>query len=161
MAGVGNAPQAPVAPQGTEQIPMSPETVRQWWARIELDRARRTRESHTWKRLLQAYLPPSATTSSQALNSNIHFRDTHLKIAEVWAQMPELQLTPLQPLTGIVDPQTGQPVDASDVVSVKRAVLNKLLGRDGANVDLAILEALFDIFATDRKSTRLNSSHRL
>ncbi len=127
------------------ELTMSPEDHKAWWSRIELDRAKREKESRGWKQRLMNYLPP---TDGTAINSNIHFRNTHLKIAETWAQMPELKLSPLAPLGGVIDPQTGQPVPPDTIVSIKRAVLSKLLGRDYANVDLAIREGLFDIYQT-------------
>lgn len=159
-------PAAPTAqPVGMpEQLEMSPDDLLLWWKRVELARDRRDREKTKWKAFLKGYLPPSPTDNQANINSNVHFRDAHLKIAEVYAQFPELQLTPLEPLEHLVDPATGQPfmgppgpdgqakpLDgntlAAHIVSIKRAVLNKLLGADCANVDLTILECLFDIFA--------------
>jgi hypothetical protein len=43
-----------------------------------------------------------------------------------------------------MDPQTL----TAHIVAIKRAVLMKELGRDGANLDLTIREALFDVFQT-------------
>lgn len=126
--------------------PLAPEELAQWWTRVDLARTRRKRELDKWKQYLQAYLPADAGTDT--INSNIHFRNVHLKIAEMWAQLPEIMLSPLEPLDGIVDPQTGQPMPAEEIVAVKRAVLNKLLGRDHANVNQTVLTALFDVFAT-------------
>lgn len=134
-------------------LELTPQQVKDWWSRIELDRNKRNQHSENWKRLLTAYLPPFATVTWDNIKGNIHFTDTELKSAEVWAQFPELTLTPQEPLKtlqGPPDPQTGQPtpVSADDVVAIKRAVLNKLLGRDFANVDLTVREVLFDIFQT-------------
>ncbi len=145
-----------------EQPPlvMSPDDLSDWWQRVTLADQRHEREMVKWKKLKEHYLPPKEDTDAANVNSNVHFRNAHLKIAEVYAQFPELNLTPLEPLDHLVDPQTGQPfmdpqtqqpMDgqalAAHIVAVKRAVLNKLLGLDGANVDLTILECLFDIFA--------------
>lgn len=127
-------------------LTLTRDQVGEWWRRIELARARRKRESDKWNALLKAYLPPESNAADD-INSNIHFRNVELKRAELWAQLPELMLTPLEPLLGIVDP-TGQALDASTVVAVKRAVLNKLLGRDGANVKRTIDESLFAIFSS-------------
>lgn len=140
------APTPKLLPEETD-LEMAPEDVRQWWGRIELDRARRARESENWRNLLREFLPRKEG-GKWPINSNIHFRNVQLKCAEVWAQMPELMLSPLSPLAEIPDPQTGQLMNPSDIVAVKRAVLNKLLGRDYADVDLTIREALFDIFMT-------------
>lgn len=140
-------------------LEMSAEECQQWWSRIGLSRAARKNKSGSWKQLLANYMPPSDSGSSD-VNSNVHFRDSHLKIAEMWAQMPEWHLTPLEPLFGLTDPQTGQPfanpdgqpMDPADiaahVVAVKREVLNFFLGPNHADADHAILEALFNVFTT-------------
>lgn len=142
----------PIAPpvEFLPQIPMSEEEVQRWWGRVELDRTRRKRESDRWAKLFKGYMPTYTSSGDyDDVNSNIHFRNAHLKIAEVWAQLPELILTPREPLSDpILDPLTGQPLSPDHLVAIKREVLNTQLGRDGANVDLTILEALFDIFAT-------------
>jgi hypothetical protein len=149
------APSAPVQnvntpdPMGPPAAlpPLSPTEVAAWWTRVELARARRKKELDRWKVLLKAYLP-ALNTDADAINSNLHFRNVHLKIAEMWAQLPELVLTPLEPLRDLIDPQTGQPLNPGDVLAIKRAVLNKLLGRDGANLNATIVESLFAIFMT-------------
>jgi hypothetical protein len=139
---------APSQPPAAAPIQtLTREQVSEWWRRVELARARRKQESDKWNALLQAYLPAESTAPDD-IKSNIHFRNVELKRAELWAQLPELMLSPLEPLDGITDPQTGQPLDPGTIVSVKRAVLNKLLGRDHANVKRTIDEALFAIFAS-------------
>lgn len=154
----GAVPTPVAAPSEQQPLVLKDEELKDWWERIRLARQRRKTESEKWRKLLEGYLPP--TWASVNINSNVHFRNAHLKIAEVYAQFPELQLTPLEPLEDLRDPRTGQPfvgpngqpMDgdalATHIVAIKRAVLNKLLGSDCANVDLTILECLFDIFAT-------------
>ena len=139
----------------SQDLEMPAEQVREWIARIELDRQRRKRESDKWKALYEAYLPPhnqgltyATQQSSTDINSNIHFRNTHLKQAEIFAQWPELILTPLAPLGDLRNPQTGQPTSPDEIVAIKRAVLNKLLGRDHAYAELTAKSCLFDIFQT-------------
>lgn len=142
-------------------LTMSETICKEWWGRIELARSARKLKSGSWKRLLASYMPPPATEAdSYNVNSNVHFRDSHLKIAEMWAQMPEWHLTPLEPLHGLTDPKTGQPFKTPDgqpmdeaeiaahVVAVKREILNFFLGPNHADADHAILEALFNIFTT-------------
>lgn len=138
-----------MTPYANAQPPlqMAPDQVRTWWDRIDLARQRRKQEADDWQKLYQEYLPPKAEANSR-VNSNIHFRDVHLKIAETWSQLPEFHLTPLEPLEGLLDPQTQQPIQAEDVVAVKRALLNKLLGPDHANLDQQITDGLFNTYAT-------------
>lgn len=128
-------------------MPISPKEVKDWWARIELDRATRKRNSDEWRELYRQYLPRKAG-GKPVINSNIHFRNVSLKSAQLWAQLPNLILHALKPMEGIPDPTTGQPYAPDDVVAVKRAVLMKLLGRDHANVDQTVRAALFDVLQT-------------
>lgn len=141
------APQPPAYGQPAAPLEISVKDVKEWWARIELDRAARKRNSDNWRDLYQQYMPRKAG-GKPAINSNIHFRNVALKAAQIWAQLPNLILHPLKPMTGILDPMTGQPLAPDDVVAVKRAVLMKLLGRDHANVDQTVRAALFDVFQT-------------
>ncbi len=171
MGGSVSAPVAPPepayrTPSGIPALPrpelqLSPAEVKEWWGRIAKDRARRELEIPKWRQLLKAYVPPNYGNDYTDLNSNIHFRNVHLKTSEVWAQFPDLILTPRDPLKGIpqlgpdgqpaMDPKNPQqPLMASpdDIVAIRRAALNQELGRDGANVDLTVQQALFDVFMT-------------
>lgn len=162
-----NAPQAQyTTPSGIPALPrpslqLSPEEVRLWWGRVTEDRARRKLEEPNWTNLYRAYRPPSYGSDYTDLNSNIHFRNVHLKMSELWAQFPDLILTPLGPLRGIPaldangqpmpdpkNPQQPQMALPDEIVAIKRAMLNKELGRDGANVDLTVQQCLFDYFMT-------------
>lgn len=148
-----------MADQPQQELTLTPDEISLWWGRIEAARTRRKRESEKWKKLLLGFLPPQVGNPNDSLHSNIHFRDTYLKMSEIYAQMPELHLTPLEPLNQLRDPNgqpfmdaQGKPMDgealAAHLISIKRAVLQKMLGRDHANSDHAFYESLFDIFAT-------------
>ncbi len=138
------APQQPAYGQPAAPLEISAKEVKDWWSRVELDRAARKRQSDNWRELYQQYLPRKAG-GKPVINSNIHFRNVSLKSAQLWAQLPELILQPLGPLAGVVDPTTGQPMAPDDIVAIKRAVLMKLLGRDHANVDQTTRAALFNV----------------
>lgn len=125
-------------------LTMKPEDVRQWWSRIELARKRRKQEADIWQKLLKNYLPGD----DGSINSNIHFRNVETKKAQLFFQLPEVQITALPLAADAIDPQTGQPVDPMAVAAAKRELLNKLLGRDYANVLRTIDAALFDVLAT-------------
>lgn len=146
-------------PPGQAQAPalvMSPDDLADWWKRVELADQRHERLMTLWRKLKEHFLPPKDQTEDSNVNSNVHFRNTYLKIAEVYAQFPDLILEPLEPLTHLVDPATGQPfADAQGkplepkalayhICAIKRAVLKQTL--DAAKADLTIKEALFDIF---------------
>ncbi len=137
----------PVAAAPPQALTMTAEQVQEWKSRIELARARRQREETLWQKLLDGYLPPPEAFAD-TINSNIHFRNVESKKAQLFFQLPDLQVTALENILGLTDPETGQPVDAYSLLATKRAVLNKLLGRDHANVLATIHEALFDCLAT-------------
>lgn len=154
-------PPSPETPQ--QNLPMEAKECREWWTRVDRDRATNKREGQYWDQLFRSYMPPTTTDGPININSNIHFRDVHLKTAEIWAQLPELILEPLEPLqdldaaAAMPPPMPGQPPQqpppaspdqVSEIVAIKRAVLNKTLGRDGANADLMMEQSLFDIFGT-------------
>lgn len=131
-------------------IELTAAEVGAWWTRVELARARRKHVEDLWIRLLEAYLPP-ADANSDAVNSNAHFRNTESKKAQLFFQLPELQLTPLEPMSALADPNdpTGKAkLDGYSVIATKRAVLSKLLGRDHANVLHTFDQAVFDILQT-------------
>lgn len=147
---------APPAPYKWQPptLELSAEDVRKWRDRVTTDRAAREQRSRRWKQYFAAYSPTKSSDSVASLKANIHFRNTETKAAELWAQFPQLTLTPLEPLKGVpqvdghgapvLDPQTRQPkmLDPYDIVSLFREVLNKTLS--DANADLTVREALFD-----------------
>ena len=157
MAGdpTGTPPQeATTAPQASPlKVPMSPEELATWWSRVELaDNARKQREKK-WDELLRAYLPTDDYLYEN-LNSNIHFRNTQQKSAELFEQTPTLILTPLapvlQPMQGPPQPngQPSPPMTSAQVVPIKTAVLNKALGPDGVDVMRLMDELKFDLLQT-------------
>lgn len=124
-------------------IPMSADELAAWWKRVDLAIAARKQKETRWDELLKAYLPLDA--AGEALNSNIHFRNTEQKKATLFYRSPELILTPLEPLAQQVTGPDGQVRTAEDVTAIKQAVLNKLLGRDGVDLKRLADELLFEI----------------
>lgn len=154
----GSGPTAPTAaPAPFKWVPptleMSADDVRLWWGRITADRATRELRSRRWKQYMASYLPTRNSDVIGSLKSNLHFRNCETKAAELWAQFPQLTLTPMEPLRNVPEVDaTGQPVigpdgkpkilDPYDVTALFREVLNKTLA--DANADLTIREAIFD-----------------
>ena len=137
---VAAVPQVPTI--DATAIPMTSDELAAWWTRVDLAvSARKARESR-WDDLLKAYLP---ATDPEALNSNIHFRNTEQKKAQLFYRSPELILTPLEPLADQVQGPDGQAHTAEDVTAIKQAVLNKLLGRDGVDLKRLADEVLFEM----------------
>jgi hypothetical protein len=124
--------------------PLSPTQIQEWWGRVELARRRRQEEADLWKELLTRYLPPK---DGKTVNTNLHFRNVETKKAQLFFQLPELQVEPLPALQAQIDPATQQPLDPSTAIAAKRAVLDLLLSRDYADVGRTIDEAIFDTLA--------------
>lgn len=131
-----------MAYQEGETIPLTPDELSAWWDRVDLAIEGRKSYEDRWDALLKAYLP---STSPDAINSNSHFRNTESKKAQLFFRTPDLILTALEPLQDKIQGPDGQVYTAADVVSIKQAVLNKLLGRDGVNAKRLMDEVLFDI----------------
>ena len=151
QAGMPQAAPPPAAPtknpDGGVDVPMSADELADWWARVDAARAARKAQADRWEQLLKAYLPAKTTEAggSVTLNSNIHFRNTEQKKAQLTPRSVELILTPLGPLQDQTTGPDGQVHTAEDVVAIKQAVLKKLLGADGINAKRLLEEQNFDV----------------
>lgn len=133
-------------------LPMSADEIQDWWQRVADSDARIQLLSQDWDILLREYLPVvKASGAAEDAKVNAHFRNIHTKIGQLFFRSPELQLTPKGVL---LDPQqvlgpNGMPqtITAEDVVSVKQAVLNMKLGRDGIKANRLMDQLLFDVLA--------------
>lgn len=160
--GAPMAPPAYTTPSGIPALPrpalqLSADDVSKWWGRIQKDRARRELELPRWRTLAKAYFPPNVGSDYTDLNSNIHFRNVSLKTAELWTQCPDLALEPLDTLKDIPElgpdgnpipnpqnPQQFQMASPDDIVAIRRALLNKELGREGTKASQMVKRCLFD-----------------
>lgn len=131
-----------MAYQDDQQIPMTREEIADWWDRVNLSMEARKRHETRWDALLTAYLP---SESPEAINSNRHFRNTEQRKSRLFFRTPELVLSAREPLKDVVMGPDGQRHTSADVVTIKQAVLNKQLGRDGVNAKRLMDEVLFDI----------------
>lgn len=137
------APVAPSVPKIDDTpIPMTSDELAAWWKEVDLAIAARGQREKRWDDLLRAYLPAD---DPEAINSNTHFRNTEQKKDSIYYRDPELILTPLEPLKDVTPGPDGQQHSAEDVVFIKQAVLNKLLGRDGVDLKWLSDEVLFEI----------------
>lgn len=138
-------------------LPMTDEQLSQWWKDIEAANARIDSRKDRWDILLKEYLPVVvASGTSEALKVGTHFRNVHTKLGQMFYRSPELFLTPDDPSPAqnqIPNPmaamQPGAPpfLTMEDIISVKQAVLNKTLGRDGIKANRLMDELLFDVLA--------------
>lgn len=135
-------PAPPSAPPPLADLPMSADDVGLWWTRVELAIEARKVHAIRWDALLKAYLP---SDNPEAINSNTHFRNTEQKKAQLFFKSPELTLTALEPLKDQVQGPDGAMHTSEDIVTIKQAVINKLLGRDGVNLKRLMDEVLFDV----------------
>jgi hypothetical protein len=153
------------------QIPMSAEDVGQWQTRIQQATDRRKETELSWDVLLRSYLP-KVKDGPVLLKVMLHFRNVHSKIGQLFYRSPEMILTPRGPASDALPtpPQAGAPslssppslasgpmppagapaappAIAEQTVSLKQAVLNWYLGRDGINGVRLVDELLFDVLA--------------
>jgi len=134
-------------------LPMTHDEVAEWLQRIQQAEQRTKAYADKWDVLIKEYLPVvESTGAAEAVKVNLHFRNVHTKLGQLFYRNPDLQLTP----RGIglvtqqsVDPQTGMPVilTMEDVVTIKQEVLNLKLGREGINATRLVDELLFDVLA--------------
>lgn len=150
---------------GLVALPFTPEDMTAWFREIELSDARIANRAVEWDILLNEYLPVvKATGVAEALKVNVHFRNVHTKLPQLFYRSPDLFLSvddpspaqnsmpnpmqafaPIDPLTGL--PQQLPPLTMEDIISIKQAVLNKKLGRDGLKAHRLMDELLFDVLA--------------
>lgn len=146
-------------------LPMTPEEVGQFWEEVEKADTRIAQRSISWDVLLKEYQPiVKASGTPEALKVNVHFRNVHTKLPQMFFRNPDLICTPEDPSPANdtmpnpmqrfapVDPMTGQqvqlpPLTREDVIAVKQAVLNKTLGRTGIKAHRLMDELLFDVLA--------------
>lgn len=139
----------PEQEQPNPLIPLSwtPEFLAKMFKEIEAAEGRRATVDKEWDICIKEYLPNVVEGGTpEAVKSNIHFRNIHTKLASVFYKFPEIVLESLRPLKDpiSVNPLTGQPITPEDVVVIKREVLNKKLGSDGANISHTMDECLLD-----------------
>lgn len=128
-------------------LPLTPEQMTEWWGRVEESREQRKIVSAKWDILMEEYLPV-VTKGAEDVRAGIHFRNVHTKKEKIFFKEPDLVLTAAGPLKDVhPDPLTGIIFAAQDSVAIYQAVLNKRLGRKGANVKRTIGQVLFDILA--------------
>jgi hypothetical protein len=162
------------APSSAEETPeqirarlnpleMSPEDVGEWWERVERARKRRDARMEKANILLKEYLPVvKASGTAEDVKVQQHFRNVHSKIGMLFYRSPDLVLSPKDGPSMLDTPMpnpmntperiaAGQnplpPLTMEDIISVKQAVLQQKLGRDGIKVNRLFDELLFDVLA--------------
>jgi hypothetical protein len=151
---------------------MSDDDLAEWWKRIERAQARVKGREEKWDILLKEYLPiVSKSGEAETVKVQAHFRNVHTKMGQLFYRSPDLILTPDdpgpannllqnpqqptmpgQPMPGQPPmpgapppPPPGPPLTMEDIISIKQAVLNKTLGRDGIKTIRLMDELLFDV----------------
>jgi hypothetical protein len=153
---VGPTDQTKTSPLLT--MPMSEEEVKAMWKRVEASDSRIAHLSTGWDILLKEYLPiVKATGEAEHVKVPKHFRNVHSKIGQVFYKTPEPFLLPKDPspaqdeqpnpMAALNPILAGQPLKMDDIISVKQAVLQYKMGRDGINYSRLMDELLFDVLA--------------
>jgi hypothetical protein len=137
-------PAAPAADPYAEQIvPLTEEERGQWTTRISRARLAQKDWHKVWEANLDAYQPKPADLTRDAdrydTNPNIDFRQVEQKKSALYYENPDIVLEPQEPL--------ATELNAGQVVTLRQAVLNKLLGPKPDGVDLltTVHRALNDI----------------
>lgn len=130
-------------------LKMTKDEMGELWSAIGRARSRMKKLEDGWKTLLKEYLPSvKASGDAETLKVNVHFRNVHTKIGQLFYRTPEIACFPRGPmLDKVPDPITGQPVSEAEVAAIKQAVLNWFLGPDNINASRLMDECLFDVLA--------------
>lgn len=136
---------------------MSEEELAQWWGRVDQALAVRKQHEPRWEALLKAYLPGPVDHGTVSINSNLHFRNTEQKKAQLFYRTADVLLEPLEPLKDQTQGPDGQTHSAEDVVTIKQAVLKNVLGSDGINAVRLMAEQNFDVLQVSGFSPSLLS----
>lgn len=140
-------------------LKMTPDECAEWWERIKRARERRSARETLWDILLKEYLPIiSKSGEAETVKVQQHFRNVHSKIGQLFYRSPDLIMTPRDPSplnnqipnpmnAGRPPDQQLPPLTMEDIVSVKQAVLQSKLGRDGIKANRLMDELLFDVLA--------------
>lgn len=148
--------------QRLNPLQMPEEEVQQWWERVERARTRRKARMEKANILLNEYLPIIRKSGeAETVKVMQHFRNVHSKIGMLFYRSPDLVLSPkdgpsmldeqmpnpMAPMYAAAGKPEPPPLSMEDIVSVKQAVLQQKLGRDGIKANRLHDELLFDVLA--------------
>jgi hypothetical protein len=157
------APGEAAAPFGGEQdpaadlqkslntVPLTPQEISDWWARIKASEARIEQRENKWDALIKEYVPVvSDGAGAEDVKANSHFRNIHTKTGQLFVRSPKVIMSPKGPAldqTIQIDPMTGQQISltASDAVPVRQAVINYFMSPEEIDAVRLIDECLFDM----------------
>lgn len=138
-------PAAVAPPEPPAIVPLTAEELSQWRTRRARARDAQQLWHKAWEANLDAYQPKpetlTADPSRYEVNPNVDFRQVEQKKAQLFYDRPEVVLEPEEPLT--------TELGAQQLVTLRQALLNKLLGPkpDGVDVLRTVQRALLDIIA--------------
>ena len=154
--------QAPVsgAPgQNLITVPLTPEQIADWWKEIDKAKERRAKLEAEWDTLLDAYKPVvSSATTPEDVKANVHFRNIHTKIGQLFVRSPKVRCIPKGPANSQVMTQYPDPVNPAAppievpmqldrIVAIRQEVINSFMGRGKINGTRLMDECLFDMLA--------------
>lgn len=127
-------------------LKFTPEFIEEMFKEIADAQKLRDDYATKWDILIKEYIPDViASGQPESIKSNIHFRDVHTKLAQIFYQNPELILEAKMPVKmPVMMNAVGQPMTAEDAITVKREVLNYYLGDDGIDASWLMDELLTD-----------------
>lgn len=132
-------------------LPMTAEELSEWWARIAASEERTKAREGQWDVLMQEYTPKvNSRAVAEDVKTNIHFRNIHTKMGQLFVLAPDVRMTPKGPALDtatIANPQTGMPqkVSPADAVPIRQAVINYYMGPEEIDGVRLMDECLLDM----------------
>lgn len=137
-------------------LPFTPEFIGAMWKEVEQAEQRVKAREEQWTNLLKSYLPNNKK-GAQDVKTNAHFRNVHTKLGALFYRSPDLTLVPKDPSPAqnqIPNPSFDPTIPGSpqflsmeDIISVKQAVLQQTLGRNGVKAERLMDELIIDVEA--------------
>lgn len=134
-------------------LPMTPDQMTEWWSRIKDSDDRVRKYGEAWDILLDEYMPVVKKSGEvEAVRTNVHFRNVHSKIGQLFYRSPDPVLTakdvaPLTKLPYATQTDPGGQLTIEEITTLKQEILKAKLGRDGIKVERLFDELLFDNLA--------------
>lgn len=124
--------------------------IKKMFDEIHEAQQRRNEYAKEWDILIKDYCPTvTAMGQPEDVSTNLHFRNVHTKLSQIFHQLPDIILEPRRPVLDpiAISPLTGQPLTAEDAITIKKEVLNFKLGEDGIDAVWLMDEILTDCLA--------------
>ena len=119
--------------------------IKKWWGRVDLAKQERKTHETKWDAMIEAYKPTfNQNNQPEELKTNIHFRNVHQKISQLFFKRPEINLFPKDSISGVKqDPVTGEQIAPENAIKIHEAVIDAHMD-ETVNLPLLMDRVLFD-----------------